>query len=233
MPRYPLKTDLRPQFAKWGLTLKSQGSRPTCSVFAMTAALEFAAAQRHQAGFVLSEEYLNWASNEAIGQFEDGGFFSDLWKGYQKHGICESRLAPYLETFDPQWRPTREANRQAHQFRVDAFELTWLKKWDVTTGLSDEELTAVFDSLRDGIPVCAGMRWPKNPEMDNGTLKMCPPEEVFDGHSVLLVGYALERTPDGEHGAFIARDSGGGGRYVSLPIEFVREYTNDAAIVTD
>lgn len=233
MPRYPLRTDLRPQFAKWGLSLKSQGARPTCSVFAVTAALEFAAAQRHQSGFVFSEEYLNWASNEAIDEHEDGGFFSDLWKGYLKHGICEARLAAYRETFDPHWRPSKEANRQAHSFRLDAYELTWIKHWDVATGLSDDELAAILDSLRAGLPVCAGMRWPKQAEYEDGVLRMCPPEEVFDGHSVLIVGYVLERAGDLDSGIVLARDSGSGGRYVSLPIEFIRAYTNDAAVVSD
>jgi hypothetical protein len=232
MSRIQHRADLRPQFAKWGLALKSQAPRPTCSVFAVTAALEFAAAQRHQAGFVLSEEYLNWASNEAIGEYDDGGFFADLWKGYTKHGICESRLAPYRETFDPAWLPSKEANRQAHSFRLDGFELSWIKKWDVETGLADEELEAILESLRAGLPVCAGMRWPKSPEWDDATLRMCPAEDVFDGHSVLLVGYTLDAT-EPLSGAFMARDSAGGGRYISLPIEFVRPYTNDAGVVSD
>ncbi|MBM3495112.1 MAG: hypothetical protein FJX72_12455 [Armatimonadetes bacterium] len=232
MPRYRMRADLRPQFAKWGLALKSQGARPTCSVFAVTAAIEFAAAQRHQNGFILSEEYLNWASNEAVGEYEDGGFFSDLWTGYRKHGVCEARIAPYLDAFDKTWTPGKDANRQAHSFRQDDFELAWIKKWDVTTGLSDEELDGILESLRAGLPVCAGMRWPKNPEWDDGVLRMCPPEDVFDGHSVLLVGYVLDQR-EPTTGAMMARDSGGGGRYASLPIEFVREYTNDAAVISD
>ncbi|NLI01333.1 MAG: hypothetical protein GX446_17790 [Chthonomonadales bacterium] len=233
MPGFTIRADLRPHFAKWGIALKSQGNRPTCSVFAMTAALEFAVAERHEAAFVLSEEYLNWASNDAIGEYEDGGFFSDLWKGYKKHGICESRLAPYRETFDPEWKPGKEAHRQAHAFRLDAYELTWIKQWNVETGLSDEEADAMVATLRSGLPVCAGMRWPKNPVWDNSVLQMCPPEEVFDGHSVLLVGYMLEHPGDLDAGAFIARDSGGGGRYITLPAVYVRHYTNDAAVISD
>lgn len=233
MPRYPVRTDLRPQFAKWGLALKSQGARPTCSVFALTAALEFAAAQRHQAGFVLSEEYLNWASNEALDEYEDGGFFADLWKGYEKHGICEAKLAEYRESFDPAWKPSKDADRQAHSFRLDAYELSWIKEWDVATGLSDDELIGILDSLRSGWPVCVGMRWPKQAEYDDGVLRMCPPDEVYDGHSVLIVGYVLEHVSDPTKGIVLARDSGSGGRYVSLPIEFIRNYANDAAVVSD
>jgi len=226
------RADLRPQFAKWGLLPKSQGKRPTCSVFVVTAALEFAAAQRHQAGFVLSEEYLNWASNEAIGEHADGGFFSDLWKGYLKHGICEARLAPYCEEYDPAWEPVKGARRQGHSFREDGYELSWIKPWDVTTGLAEDEMEAILQTLRSGLPVCAGLRWPKEPKWDNGLLGMCPAEEVFDGHSVLMVGFAFDR-PESPEGVFIFRDSGSGGRYASLPFEFARAYVNDAAVISE
>lgn len=247
---YRLKgADLRPQFAKWGLPLKSQGGRPTCSVFVITAALEFAAAQRHQAGFILSEEYLNWASNEAIGEPADGGFFSDLWKGYEKHGICEARLAPYREAFDDTWEPDRTARRQAHTFREDAYELSWIKAWDVNTGLSDEEFDAVLQAIRSGLPVCAGLRWPRSPEWDDGVLRLCTPEEVFDGHSVLMVGFRPAQASGPSQGAatepagsgatpepggvIIFKDSGSGGRYASMPFEYARLYANDAAVISD
>lgn len=226
------RADLRPLFAKWGLPLKSQGNRPTCSVFAMTAALEFAVSQRQQAGFILSEEYLNWASNDAIGEYEDGGFFADLWKGYEKHGICEARLAPYAETFDPQWEPTKEAKRQAHAFREDHYDLAWIKTWDIDTGLSDVELEAVLQAIRDGLPVCAGLRWPKAPVWENGVLGMCPAEEVYDGHSVLFVGFYLGREEE-PHDVLIFKDSGNGGRYAYMPVEYAAAYTNDAAVISD
>lgn len=59
---------------------------------------------------------------------------------------------------------------------------------------------------------------------------MCPPDEVFDGHSVLLVGYRDEaRVPGG--GVFLIRNSAGDGRDGFLPYEYVRAYMNDAAWV--
>jgi C1A family cysteine protease len=56
---------------------------------------------------------------------------------------------------------------------------------------------------------------------------MCPPEDVFDGHSVLLVGYKDDATQPG--GVFIIHNSGGGSREGYLPYEYVRAYMNDAA----
>lgn len=224
------RVDLRPMFAKWGLPLKSQGQRPTCSVFAMTAALEYAISERQEAGTILSEEYLNWAANELREERRDGGFFSELWAGFQKHGICEDNLAPYEETFDPDWEPSKEARKQAHAYRDDGYELTWIKPWDVTTGLNEDELEAVFQAIRDGLPVCAGLRWPKTPTWDNGTLQMCGSDEVYDGHSVLLVGFVFGREEDPPD-VLIIKDSGNGGRYAYLPVEYVQAYTNDAAVI--
>ena len=110
--------------------------------------------------------------------------------------------------------------------------MSWIKPWDVTTGLAEEEMEAILQTLRSGLPVCAGLRWPKEPKWDNGLLGMCPAEEVFDGHSVLMVGFAFDR-PESPEGVFIFRDSGSGGRYASLPFEFARAYVNDAAVISE
>jgi len=54
---------------------------------------------------------------------------------------------------------------------------------------------------------------------------MCPPEEVFDGHSVLLVGYR-DDPPGG--GVFIFRNTNRGGRDGFMPYSYARAYMNDA-----
>ena len=58
-------------------------------------ALEFAVAKRQGHGTRLSVEFLNWAANQACGENEDGGFFSDLWKGFAAYGICCEDDMPY------------------------------------------------------------------------------------------------------------------------------------------
>src|ERR1017187_8230005 len=74
--------DLRPTFDKLGLIPRQQGARPTCSVFTVAGALEFAVAKRQGHTPRFSVEFLNWAANKACGDTDDGGFFSDLWKGF-------------------------------------------------------------------------------------------------------------------------------------------------------
>ena len=63
----PRSIDLRPAFARWDLTPRQQGARGTCSVFAVTAAIEYAAAARRRQGERLSVEFLNWAAHRATG----------------------------------------------------------------------------------------------------------------------------------------------------------------------
>jgi hypothetical protein len=58
------EVDLRPAIERFGLTVRDQGSRGTCSVFATTSLIEYHAARAQKLnGLDLSEEYLNWAKN--------------------------------------------------------------------------------------------------------------------------------------------------------------------------
>lgn len=55
------EVDLRPLFDRWDLPPRAQGDRNTCSVFAVTGAIEFALAEKQGRGTRLSVEFLNWA----------------------------------------------------------------------------------------------------------------------------------------------------------------------------
>jgi hypothetical protein len=96
----PTTTDLRPVFEKFGFERWQQGPRNTCSVFTLAGALEFAIAKRQGHTPRLSVEFLNWAANKACGEDVDGGFFSDMWKGYSQYGICTASEFPYQAKFD-------------------------------------------------------------------------------------------------------------------------------------
>ena len=115
VPALPASVDLRPVFEKWGFARRTQGKRGTCSVFAVVGALEFAAArqQRHSERF--SVEFLNWAANRIVGENQDGGFFSDLWRAFAAYGICSEKTFPYRAAFDPALAPTPEAVAEARR----------------------------------------------------------------------------------------------------------------------
>ena len=220
--------DLRPTFQKWGLPGRSQGSRGTCSVFAMTGALEYALASRQQTGTVLSVEFLNWASNQATTNSNDGGFFADLWTGFAVYGICPESSLPYQPTYDPNLRPGDQVLRQAKAATKVPLRLHWIKPWDVTTGLTETQFQAIKRTLSRGWPVCGGFRWPKHEHWLGNVLQMVPAAEVFDGHSVLLVGFKDDSAEPGG-GLFLIRNSGGGAPDGAMPYEYVRTYLNDAA----
>jgi hypothetical protein len=199
-------------------------------VFVVAGALEFALAQLQGRATPLSVEFLNWAANETCDDSADGAFFSDLWKGFTAHGVCREEEMPYRPGHDPASRPPPGAVADARTRLGLGLRLNWIKPWDVTTGLTDEHMASIRRTLADGWPVCAGFRWPKNPRWEQGVLQMCGPDAVFDGHSVLLVGYRADAAQPGG-GVFTFRNSGGEGRDGYLPYAYAQAYMNDAAWV--
>ena len=224
----PKSVDLRANMKKWGLETRAQGSRGTCSVFALTGAIEYAVARKQKHGTTLSIEYLNWAGHKAANRTVDGGFFSELWSGYKEFGICPESDVPYQQSFDVNLQPTTRASEAANTFKALNLKLHWIKEWDVHSGLTDKHIEQIKAVLIKKWPVCGGLRWPKQEKWTDGTLNMCTPDEVFDGHSILIVGFKDDPKADGG-GVFLIRNSGGPGRDGALPYSYVRAYMNDAA----
>jgi papain like protease len=228
----PDAIDLRPFFRRWGLETRRQGPRGTCSVFTVVGALEYAAARKQGRGTRLSVEFLNWAAHKAVNRTADGGFFSELWKGYADYGVCPEDGLPYRERYDAGLQPEPAVLARAREMRALGLRMNWIKEWDVKTGLMRPQFEAIQHTLARGWPICGGFRWPKREQWDGEVLRMCPPEEVFDGHSVLLIGYKEDPNQLGG-GAFLIRNSGGDGRDGCLPYEYVRAYMNDALWISD
>lgn len=222
----PPAVDLRPMLEKEGVTPRQQGARGTCSVFTVTTALEDALARLNKPAGRLSVEYLNWASNKSIGQAADGGFFSDLWTGYHDHGICLESEMPYAAKFDPDRKPD-PAIVDSNLKQASRLRMNWIKPWDINTGLTDSHFSAIRKTLADGHPVCTGLRWPKKAEWVNGILQMCPPDAVFDGHSVLITGYQEDSAQPGG-GTLSFYNSNRPEVECRMPWEYARAYMNDA-----
>ena len=223
----PASVDLRPLFEKYGFARSQQGARNTCSVFTLTGALEFAIAHRQGHTPRLSVEFLNWAANKARGEDQDGGFFSDMWNGYSKYGICAASEFPYEKAFDNSHSPPPEALADAKKRLGLGLRTNWIKAWNVNTGLSEAEFLAIKRTLSRGWPVCGGLRWPKKEQWVGKVLQMCGPEAVRDGHSVLLVGYREDASQPGG-GVFIFRNTAGAGEDGLMPYVYARQYMNDA-----
>jgi hypothetical protein len=223
----PRAVDLRPAFQKWGLETRSQGKRGTCSAFVVIGALEYAVASQQHHAPRLSVEFLNWAANQTTKAAEDGGFFSDLWKGYLAHGVCAEEYLPYADHFDPTLRPSEKALADARQLQARGLRLHWIKEWDPHKGLTAEQLADVKRTLARQWPVCGGFLWPKQPRWERGVLQMCPRDAVRDGHSVLLVGFRDDPAQPGG-GVFLIRNTSGNDRDGLMSYQYVQTYMNDA-----
>lgn len=223
----PDSVDLNPQFKRWGLTVRSQGGRGTCSVFTLVGALEYAFASQENKGALLSVEFLNWAAHKVANRSADGGFFSELWYGFVEYGVCEEADLPYMPEFDPDLQPSAACLERAREARAIPLQLHWIKEWDVSTGLTDSQFSEIKITLARKFPVCGGFRWPKKAQWEDGVLQMCPPEDVFDGHSVVLAGYKDDPAQPGG-GVFIIRNSGGDSRSGYMSYEYMKTYMNDA-----
>jgi hypothetical protein len=228
----PRSTDLRPTMQQWGLIPRVQGKRGTCSVFTMVGALEFAAARKQGQVSRLSVEFLNWASNKEIHEDQDGGFFSDLWKGFAAYGVCPEADLQYRPAFDSQLAPGSSVLAKAKEMLSLGLRMHWIKEWDVKTGLTDAQLVGIKRTLGRGWPVCGGFRWPKQAKWENDVLQMCPSDAVYDGHSVLVVGYRDEATFPGG-GVLLFRNTAGDGHDGAMPYAYAMSFMNDATWVDD
>ncbi len=222
--------DLRPLLGRFELNPREQGARSTCSVFTVASALEFASAMRQGHTPRLSVEFLNWAANKACGHTQDGGFFSDLWKGFATYGICAEAQMPYQAAFSPAREPSPAALLDAKRQLALGLRLHWIKAWNVETGLTAKEFVEIKRTLQQDWPVCSGLRWPKQERWVEGVLQMCPPNSVRDGHSVLLVGYRDDASEPGG-GVFLFRNTSHEGMDGAMPYAYARQYMNDAVWV--
>ena len=223
----PQAVDLRPVFKKWSLDPRAQGIRTTCSVFTITEAIEYALASRQDRATRLSVEFLNWAAHKETQNPDDGGFFSEMWKGFAAHGVCPEKDLPYLDHYDRILQPGKSALAAARSIRDLGLQIHWIKDWNPNRGLSEKQLAEVKKTLRLGWPVCGGFLWPKQADWDDDVLRICPRDQVRDGHSVLLVGFRDDpKQPGG--GVVLIRNSSGKSRDGMLTYEYLRTYMNDA-----
>ncbi|HAZ03406.1 MAG: hypothetical protein A2W90_00110 [Bacteroidetes bacterium GWF2_42_66] len=229
--------DLRPQFEKYSIPIYTQGERGTCSVFAIVGLLEFEYACKTGQYTPLSVEYLNWASNKITGELNDGTYFSDAVKAINKYGICENSVFPYyIKNYSNKVEPSKTATKDAKKRR--GISPVWIKEWDAKTGMSAGQIAQVKSQLNNGHPVAIGFRWPKKDERyskeEKGLMYIPPEEGVFDGHSVLIVGYQdMPKVPGG--GYFIFKNSHGPNYsengYGKMPYGYVEKYANDGVAI--
>lgn len=225
--------DLRPLFETYGISVKDQGTRGTCSVFTLVGLIEFERANVLGDKTPLSVEYLNWAANKIEGKDADGSFFHFAIDGLSKYGICADDYMPYATRFSVKAEPSEAAKEEAGSRKEG--KQVWIKPWDPTNGVTSGQLDVIKKELDNTHPVAIGFRWPKgeveNKYLEGGELAVVNEDQVFDGHSVLIVGYQDDdKTPGGGYLIFknSHSESFGDKGYGRIPYAYAKLYANDA-----
>jgi len=226
-PALPTRIDLSSQFDQWEIPCRSQGNRPTCSVCTIVGALEFTRAKHGQTTGHLSIEYANWAKNQAAAASTDGGFFHSIWRGIRRHGLCDENLYPYKEKFDATAEPNEATRKNAAKFHNIPINIRWIKRWNPNTGLENAQFLEIKKALQTGYPVCVGLRWPHKAVRENGILLSIPQNGVYDGHSILFIGYQDDDQAEGG-GYFSFRNTNSPGANEKMSYRYVLDYANDA-----
>lgn len=224
--------DLRPAISSLGMPLRAQGSRGTCSVFTITFCIELALRQQGLVREPLSVEYLNLAKNTDHPAPQDGDFFDRITEGYVRFGMVPEATLPYALSYQPDALLPTELVAQAKNFpRLCG---RFIKPWSITEIVTKEQVDAIKAQLKNGLPVASGLRWPlKDKRQDSlvqgySAIEWVPDTDVFDGHSVALVGYS-ERAGLWVFANWAGSDWGHQG-YGYMTDTYLRAYLNDAYV---
>jgi hypothetical protein len=232
--------DLRPIIEKKGLTIRDQGSRDMCSVFAMTFLYEYLGAPRAAAPEAgtrrLSPEYLNYVANVVYRVHQDGHFFSEIAKGYKEWGIVPEQEVPLKPKYDPAFNVAPRIMAEGKAARK--FPCFFLRPNSDTPGATPKQIIDVLQYLDRDIPVAAGLVWPPAESFTTETIAgidvMVPPKVRTSGHSVVLVGYRKDRVFPGG-GYFVLRNSWGAAwgdhGYCYITFDYVEKNDYDLVMV--
>lgn len=186
--------DLRPEILRRKMLARSQGSRGTCSVFAMTFCIEFLLRKKRVLDEPLSVEFLNWAKNAATNQTKDGDFFDRIALGYARYGMLPESELPYARAYSP--TPALAPELLARAGAMPRLTGRFLKPWSTTEVVTEAQIGEIKRALKRGLPVATGLRWPREGKLKTvnrdglRVMDFVPASDVFDGHSIVLVGYA-------------------------------------------
>jgi hypothetical protein len=162
----------------------------------MTFCIEFMLRKKRKLAEPLSVEFLNWAKNTATGQKKDGDFFDRIAAGYEHFGMASEGALPYAAHYNPELVPDALVLDTAKQ--TPRLKGHFVKPWSTKEIITERQVGEIKALLRRGIPVAIGLRWPKGGKGKETNIEglsvmdYIPASDVFDGHSLALVGYSEE-----------------------------------------
>lgn len=217
-PEIRANQSLQADYIRLNLSVKNQGRRPSCSIYAIVGALEFQNAQLNGTLEKLSEEYLLWATRHSLGRtvessllprdangepLRDLGYtLPSVITALQTYGIptqdeMPSQLGVASESIE---RPPPELIGRARSRR-----LVFIAALPGAT--AEARTVALVHALNAGFPVPAGLRWPHENSIQAGILGAQRPLSGV-GHAVTFVGYHCE-TGRAEDAWFVFKNSYG------------------------
>jgi len=230
----PAAVDLRADYDKFGLTVCQQNG-PSCWDYTVIGILEYERAATSGVAERLSTGFLAWAATATDAESDAGSNFGRAYRGLERYGIPPLNLGGEPDAAGNGPTPSKQALAAAARF--GQIDIHWIRLWDRTTDLKEQQLAAIQSELADGHPVAIGMRWPNHEAFTSPIsylLKMPERGDVFDGHCVVFVGYRLDPSLPGG-GAFHFRNSWGpqwaDQGYAWMPFELARQCVNDALTV--
>jgi hypothetical protein len=245
-PEIKGEIDLRPRFFQLDLTVKNQGFRPSCAVFAVVSALEYQNAEVTGQAEKFSEEYLIWATRKILNRAarpaaesasggldspenaDEGFSLSDVVTALRTYGIPLQSSMPDmigLAMADiPEPSPALIEEARTHR-RV----FVHLVPGDDTAAQIDNIILA----LNAGVPVAVGLRWPYYHTIRAGFLsEQTPKPDAL--HAVTLVGYKNASGQE-EDTTFVFKNSygptWGQGGYGMVTCHYLRNHLLDAALL--
>lgn len=199
---------LQAEYSRLSFTVKSQGRRPSCAIFAVVSAFEYQNAKATGFTQKLSEEYLIWATRRITGQAplpstvpegipinssgapaleippKDLGYtLSEVVSGLRAYGIAAA--------FEMPNRPYSNAPGKAEPDEgivTSARSRRLVNILPVPGRQNSAILANIIHALNHGYPVPVGLRWPNERSIRAGNLRDQTPMEDA-GHAVTIVGY--------------------------------------------
>jgi len=223
------EVDLRPKMRELGLFTKSQGRRPSCSVFAVVGALEYQAAQAGQPT-QFSEEYAIWATRQYIANLKGGSYSTygagdagfalpQVFNAIGQYGLVPRDDMPntFGTGMDSIAKPSRDLVEKAR----GTLNLRVLR---VDADNPASTLNRLMHCLNQGLPVVIGAGWPH--ENSLRAAPMISGQTPAFMHAVTLVGYRTD--PGGENLRFVFKNSWGpqwgAGGYGWITADYLRRH---------
>jgi len=207
--------DMRPRLRELELFVKDQGNRPSCAVFAVVSALELQAYEINRRPEKYSEQYLIWATFQAVGEREPITLDADGAGVIRDAGFSLAEVFHALNRFGiPTEGAMNEVNADPNdvldipkELIAEARKRSGVIPYSVPGRDNSEVARNMIHVLNNGLPVVLAVRWP-HPNATMGGLLSTQPPILEYAHAVTVVGYTSE-TGKPEDVRFIFKNSWG------------------------